>query len=724
MFYNNDVEKFVEVEKSSFKKKLFYGILLVVFGISINMAGRQIAGALNLPIFLDCIGTLLVSIIGGYLPGVITGFLSNIISGLFNHDNVYYAVLNVSIALVGAYFANKGYYEKYLKSLITVFPLSFVGGVIGSLITYLIYSFDFGEGISHQLAEAIYNSGLNNIFLAQLSADILIDLADKFVTVTIVFLAYRFISGYIKEDLKFIVWDKNTIAEQKQREKGLSHIMSLRSKMLLVIGTAVGFIALVTIGISFILYNRSSKEEYEKLGEGVATLVSTVVDGDRVEEYLNKGEAAEGYLQVEQELESIRDTSDEILYIYVYRIEEDGCHVVFDLDTDDVKGSDPGEIIEFDEAFEPYLDSLLKGEKIEPIVSNETFGWLLTMYEPIKNSAGQTVAYGCVDISMQRVMLNEVSYLTKIVTLFVGFFLTMVVIGLWLAEYSLILPINSMASSARDFAYNIDEDRNKSAEKFKKLHIHTGDEIENLYDSFSMTIEETVEYIANIQRQNALITKMQNGLIMVLADMVESRDQCTGDHVRKTAAYCRIILEQLRKDHKYEDILTDDYIEDVVNSAPLHDIGKIKVKDAILNKPGKLTPEEFEEIKKHTLAGNEIINQAIALVSDDSSYLKEAKNLATYHHEKYDGTGYPKGLKGNDIPLSARVMAVADVFDALVSKRSYKEPYPFDKAMDIIKEGSGKHFDPDIVTAFIEAKDEVKRIQESFMGIENSHQDL
>ena len=241
-----------------------------------------------------------------------------------------------------------------------------------------------------------------------------------------------------------------------------------------------------------------------------------------------------------------------------------------------------------------------------------------------------------------------------------------------------------------------------------------------LLSVISTKVKETISYSDDVRHKSEVITKMQNGLIMVLADMVESRDQCTGDHVRKTAAYCRIILEQLRKDHKYEDILTDDYIEDVVNSAPLHDIGKIKVKDAILNKPGKLTPEEFEEIKKHTLAGNEIINQAIALVSDDSSYLKEAKNLATYHHEKYDGTGYPKGLKGNDIPLSARVMAVADVFDALVSKRSYKEPYPFDKAMDIIKEGSGKHFDPDIVTAFIEAKDEVKRIQESFMSVDQS----
>ncbi|MBO7703915.1 MAG: HD domain-containing protein, partial [Solobacterium sp.] len=198
--------------------------------------------------------------------------------------------------------------------------------------------------------------------------------------------------------------------------------------------------------------------------------------------------------------------------------------------------------------------------------------------------------------------------------------------------------------------------------------------------------------------------------------MVESRDQCTGDHVRKTAAYCRIILEQLRKDGLFTDLLTDEYIDDVVNSAPLHDIGKIKVSDAILNKPGKLTDEEFEEMKKHTLAGNEIIQQAMELVSSDTGYLREAKNLATYHHEKWNGKGYPMGLAGEDIPLSARVMAVADVFDALVSRRSYKEPFSFEKAMSIIDEGSGNHFDPRVVKAFDEVKDQAKEISERHLG--------
>ena len=147
------------------------------------------------------------------------------------------------------------------------------------------------------------------------------------------------------------------------------------------------------------------------------------------------------------------------------------------------------------------------------------------------------------------------------------------------------------------------------------------------------------------------------------------------------------------------------------------------VSDTILNKPGRLTDEEFAVMKSHTTAGNQIIASAMSLVSD-SGYLKEAKNLATYHHERWDGKGYPSGKAGEEIPLSARVMAVADVFDALISKRSYKEPFTFEKSMEIIKEGAGTQFDPQIAEIFIEAEDEVReisRMNESMQSQEIRH---
>ena len=174
----------------------------------------------------------------------------------------------------------------------------------------------------------------------------------------------------------------------------------------------------------------------------------------------------------------------------------------------------------------------------------------------------------------------------------------------------------------------------------------------------------------------------------------------------------RLILELLRDSGEYNGVVTDKYIEDVCNCAPLHDIGKIKVSDLILNKPARLSDEEYVEMKKHTTAGKAIIESAMELTGGSSGYLKEALNLATYHHEKWDGSGYPEGLKGEDIPLSARIMAVSDVYDALLSDRSYKKAFSHEEAMKILMEGSGKHFDPTIIRLFYENEDKVKKVEE------------
>lgn len=687
-------------------------------GVFINIAGSQIAASLNLPIFLDSIGTILVAATGGYLPGVIVGYVSNLINGLNNPENSYYAVLSVLIAVCAAYYSERGYFEKYRKTLLIVFPMAMIGGGLGSVLTYLIKGFGMGMGVTSTVAEQLLNGSPLGSFVSQFAQDMPGDVLDKIITLTIVFLVLKLISPELRDRLHFHGWQQAplTVSEQKTANKSMASKFSLKSKIMALIGVATMFIAGVTTGISFFLYRQATVHEHTVLAEGVANLVSIVVDGDKIDKYLQWGEAMADYGYVEEQLQQIRSTSEEILYVYVYRIMEDGCHVVFDLDTESVQGGNPGDIVEFDESFMPYLDDLLAGKKIKPLVTNEKFGWLLTVYEPIKDSHGVTQAYACVDISMVQVALNEISFLTKVLALFFGFFIMILTIGLWIAEYNLILPINTMAIAANDFADNMEVSREDSVERFRRLDIKTGDEIENLYRSFNLTIKETVEYIANIQEQSQVISKMQNGLILVLADMVESRDKNTGDHVRKTAAYCRIILEQLRKDGEFKDQLTDEFINDVVNSAPLHDIGKIKVSDVILNKPGKLTDEEFEEMKKHTIAGHDILEQAMELVSSDTGYLKEAENLATYHHEKWNGKGYPTGLSGEDIPLSARIMAVADVFDALVSTRSYKKPFTFEEAIKIIEEGSGTHFDPRVVKAFLEAKDEARRISEQFLG--------
>ena len=212
---------------------------------------------------------------------------------------------------------------------------------------------------------------------------------------------------------------------------------------------------------------------------------------------------------------------------------------------------------------------------------------------------------------------------------------------------------------------------------------------------------------------------MHENLLVTIAELVENRDENTGQHIRKTANYVSLILEEMRRRGVYADKLTDEYINSVVQAAPLHDVGKIHVPDMILNKPGKLTDEEFEVMKTHTTHGGKIIDTIIELMPE-SNYLAEAKNLGMYHHEKWNGKGYPSGLAGEDIPLSARVMAVADVFDALVSRRSYKEGFPYEKALGIIQQESGKHFDPQVVEAFMAVKDKALETADGFIARANA----
>lgn len=215
-------------------------------------------------------------------------------------------------------------------------------------------------------------------------------------------------------------------------------------------------------------------------------------------------------------------------------------------------------------------------------------------------------------------------------------------------------------------------------------------------------------------------TQMQNRVIEDLAAVIETRDVGTGEHVIRTKKYVGMIAREMQKYPKYKDILTEEYIKQIENSAPLHDVGKIAIRDAILLKPGKLTDEEFEEMKKHSAKGGEMINNIFSNLDDDE-FFKTAFDIAVAHHEKWNGTGYPYGLKGEEIPLSARIMAIADVYDALTSKRVYKDSIPPEKAFDIIVEGRGTHFDPDIIDIVITIRDEfISYVNEARKRIEES----
>ena len=201
------------------------------------------------------------------------------------------------------------------------------------------------------------------------------------------------------------------------------------------------------------------------------------------------------------------------------------------------------------------------------------------------------------------------------------------------------------------------------------------------------------------------VRKIHAATISVMANLVESRDNVTGGHIDRTQKYLSILVNELIRTGIYADTVSNWNLEVLLPSAQLHDVGKIVVSDLVLNKPGKLNDEEFALIKRHCAEGERIIDEMIDKAEEDG-FLHYAKRFAAYHHEKWDGTGYPKGLAGEDIPLEGRVMAIVDVYDALVSERPYKKPFSHEQAIEIIKNDSGTHFDPSIVEAFLNVADD------------------
>lgn len=209
----------------------------------------------------------------------------------------------------------------------------------------------------------------------------------------------------------------------------------------------------------------------------------------------------------------------------------------------------------------------------------------------------------------------------------------------------------------------------------------------------------------DVARETAHVKDIQNKMILGMANMIENRDNSTGGHVKRTSKCVEILVDELKS--RDTEIYTNQFCDALIKAAPMHDIGKIAVPDAILQKPGKFTPEEFAQMKNHAAKGAELLTTIIENVEDEY-FVTIAKNMAHYHHERWNGTGYPSQLKGEEIPLEARVMAVADVYDALVSKRCYKDKFSFEEAANIIRDGFGSQFDPGLTDVFEQCREKLE----------------
>lgn len=698
----------------------FWRILLPFAGIGINILLTFSMNHLGFPLLLDSMGTIAVSVITGRLfTGILTAVLSNILCSFFVEEEAYFAFFNAILAIYTVWFTRKYSFKNIEKTLIFALSVIIASAAIDSTTQFALFGEDEASLIT-QNARSF--SGGTNIpyFLSFSIMTLLINIIDKGFSITA---AMILLSVIPKEKLTAIRNDSwkqkplsdSEIASIRQWRQDVKHSLGTRTTMLLISTSLLMIIVMGWIGCR--LYFDRAKSEKTASALNSVKFAAEMINPAQVDDFIKYGTDAPNYRETNQILYKIWKASSVLKYLYVVRIEEDGVRFIFDILDEEASNTQSyeGKLISFDKEFEPYLPDLFAGKEIQPVESKSLLGWMQSVYYPVHDAGGKCVCYVGADISLDYMTDYVGHFLFKVLIIMAGFFILIIAFALWNTSIYTSYPISAIAACVDRFASSSEEQEklDENVRAIRTLDIHTGDEVEKLYHAICRMTLNQAEQMRDIRRLSESTEKMQDGLIITMADMVESRDSDTGAHVQKTAAYVKIIVEGLKKKGYYAQKITPKFMSDVVRSAPLHDVGKINIPDGVLNKPGKLTDEEFAIMKTHTTAGKKILENAISTVQGEN-YLKEARNMAAYHHERWDGKGYPERLHGEVIPLSARIMAVADVFDALASPRVYKPAFPLEKALAILNEGAGTQFDAKCVEVFMEALPEVKLILKKY----------
>ncbi|MBP5623978.1 MAG: HD domain-containing protein [Lachnospiraceae bacterium] len=719
--------KRVSIDKNGIKK-----VVVIVLGIGLNYVLSYLTHRLELPLYFDTIGTMLVSFIAGVIPGIITAVVTNAVCTTFNSMSLYYSIINALIAISAYFYAKVDGFKSVKKTVRLILTVTLLGGALGSVFQWILIGHPQYKVIS-DMVESVSEITRLPVFPVFMISNIILNLVDKGISVGMAYLLLRLVPEQVHKDIYNSGWKQKPLKEKEvekynKQSEGFGHSMRSRVTYLLLI-VSVSLIFLMSLSALYLYYQDVKKQDTENAWSAVS-FAANFIDTSMLDEYAEKGIRAPGYTETKIMLYKVRQTASNIAYLYVVRIKDNKCQFIFDLEEDSSKiktdeavpSFQPGEYVDIEDSFKPYLPDLLEGKKVGPIESNGIWNRILTVYYPVFDKQGNIACYVGADVSLDYTSNYMFSFMFRVFTIIAGVLVLIVACGLWKASVYLTYPINAISTNTTEFVKDINKGGdiavlNKDVSRLKKLNIKTDDEVENLYRILCILTEGITEQLWETRHYSTAVEKMQSSLIITMADMVENRDSDTGAHVQKTAEYVQIICNGLKKKGYYAEKLTPKYISDVVMSAPLHDVGKINIPDAVLNKPGKLDPDEYEIMKTHTTAGRSILEKAMSTVYGDN-YLKEARNMAGYHHEKWNGKGYPDGLHGEVIPLSARIMAVADVFDALTSKRIYKPPFPLDKALSIISEGAGQDFDPKVVEVFMDSLDDVKKVLRKYKEYE------
>ena len=519
----------VDDYKVGIRKNYRNVLILCIASVLINVVFAHLAQFLSqhfgLQLWLDTIGTVLAAALGGYLPGILVGLVTNFLKGFSDFVSIYYSALNVMIAATSAMLANYGFLKKPWKTLFFILIMTLIGGGIG--------------GILPQILASLPTSG----FLA----DLLWDFGDKTISVLLVVAIIRAIPPETRDTLHFNGWRQTPLTKNDLEEiKKKIHCRSvlLRSKIISILAVALGTMALTASTISFLLYRSSLISEYSEFAREVSIAVSEMFDHEKIDEYIASKGIDPDYVDVQHKIENIKVTAPTVKFIYIYKIDDEGGHVVFDFHNN-AADAVPGKLVKLDAAFEPYLETLREGGEIEPVISDSPFGKLLSVYTPVKNSAGKTVSYIGADIPMSMIIGKEVNFLTQMVFLFLGFVILIVAIVLWFVDFNIVFPINSMTMRTSEFAYSGSNALGENVEKIKRLDIHTGDEVENLYKAFTKMTEDTMGYVDKIVSSAEKIAQINSTFGKVVSPQVRDfllsdNPDLGGQDLEVTVMFCDI----------------------------------------------------------------------------------------------------------------------------------------------------------------------------------------
>lgn len=474
---------------------------------------------------------------------------------------------------------------------------------------------------------------------------------------------------------------------------------SLTRKITLGFILVISLIGLIFLSWSSFYSDKRVRQEQINSATNCAKIASNLLYNAPLDEFLAHGKNAQYNEYRSQLLVICKNFNLRYLYVYIPHFGKNTLTPIFDMAgraSDDDKVWQLGKDVDW--KFSKAEKNAFYGVDDNTIVElNDQYGHLITRYVPVYNSKNKIIALIGVDFDYKE-------YKQKIITsllrglLFMGLCLfSIYIVLLFYLKQIIVKPITLISSKMDNFL----KDNSTSMEP---IHIESGDELEMMAASFNRMVADINSYVKQI-------SDMQMETIFSLAKLAQSRDDDTGKHLERVQQYCYVLAQKLAQDSPYAEQINDEFIKNTVNASILHDIGKVAISDLILLKPGKLTDEEFAEMKKHTTMGAQTLSEVHSKFGHNS-FIEIGKLMANYHHERWDGRGYPEGLSGEEIPLAARIMSIADVYDAISTKRVYKDAFPQEKCVAIIKEGRGTQFDPVIVDAFLETVDTFNKIRE------------